>query len=75
MIRRTDNLSNYIDLQIDKKGMEIVESYPEEILLRAVSYLYTRETSRVNRKARRTHPGKGPNGATCRMAGVNESGK
>lgn len=44
MIRRTDNLSNYIDLQIDKKGMEVVESYPEEILLRAVSYLYTRET-------------------------------
>ncbi|MCD6197701.1 MAG: hypothetical protein J7K15_03885 [Deltaproteobacteria bacterium] len=33
------------------------------------------ETSRTNRKVRKTHPGEGLNGATCRMAGVNESGK
>jgi len=32
------------------------------------------ETSRANRKVRKTHPGEGLNGATCRMAGVNESG-
>jgi hypothetical protein len=32
------------------------------------------ETSRANRKVWKTHPGEGPNGATCRMAGVNESG-
>ncbi|MFC1886561.1 hypothetical protein ACFLZM_05845 [Thermodesulfobacteriota bacterium] len=25
--------------------------------------------------AGRSHPGEGPNGAACRMAGVNESGK
>ena len=32
------------------------------------------ETSRANRKVRKTHFGEGPNGATCRMAGVNERG-
>jgi len=31
------------------------------------------ETSRE--QPRRTHPGEGLNGATCRVAGVNESGK
>ncbi|MBW1796200.1 MAG: hypothetical protein JRJ38_17570 [Deltaproteobacteria bacterium] len=30
------------------------------------------ETSRT--KVRRSHPAKGPNGAACRMAGVNERG-
>ena len=44
MIRRTDNLKNCIDLQLNKKGMEVVGNYPEEVLRRAVSYLYTKET-------------------------------
>ena len=44
MVRHTDNLKNYIDLQLDKKGMEVVGNYPEEVLRRAVSYLYTKET-------------------------------
>ncbi len=44
MIRLTDILKNYTDLQLDKKGMEVVGNYPEEILRRAVSYLYTKET-------------------------------
>ena len=44
MVRHTDNLKNYIDLQLNKKGMEIVGNYPEEVLRRAVSYLYTKET-------------------------------
>jgi hypothetical protein len=44
MIRRTENLKNCIDLQLNKKGMEVVGNYPEEVLRRAVSYLYTKET-------------------------------
>lgn len=44
IIRRTDSLRNYVTLQLDKKGMEIVENYPKEVLLRAISYLYTKET-------------------------------
>jgi hypothetical protein len=37
------------------------------------------ETSRASQRrekyTRRPHPGEGPNGAACRMAGVNESGQ
>ena len=44
MVRHTDNLKNYMDLQLNKKGMELVGNYPEEVLRRAVSYLYTKET-------------------------------
>jgi len=32
------------------------------------------ETSRANRKVRRTHPGEGPNGGPSRMVGINERG-
>jgi len=44
MIRRTDKLEECIALQLDKKGIEVVEQYPEEILQRAVSYLFIKET-------------------------------
>jgi len=44
MVRHTDNLKNYMDLQLNKRGMELVGNYPEEVLRRAVSYLYTKET-------------------------------
>ncbi|MDO9528089.1 MAG: Fic family protein [Syntrophales bacterium] len=44
MIRQTDILKNCIDLQLDKKGMGVVGNYPKEVLRRAVSYLYTKET-------------------------------
>jgi len=44
MIRKTDALKYCVDLQLDKKGMEIVGNYPEEVLRRAISYLYTKET-------------------------------
>jgi hypothetical protein len=44
MIRQTNTLKNCIALQLEKKGMEVVGNYPEEILRRAVSYLYTKET-------------------------------
>ncbi|MDH3974512.1 MAG: Fic family protein [Deltaproteobacteria bacterium] len=44
MIRRTDELEDYIDLQLDKKGIEVIGQYPPEIIQRAVSYLFTRET-------------------------------
>ncbi len=44
VILKTDILKNYLDLQLDQKGIDIVERYPEEILRRAVSYLYTKET-------------------------------
>lgn len=44
MIRVTDKLKNCIDLQLDKKGMDVVGSYSAEVLRRAVSYLYTKET-------------------------------
>ena len=42
--RRTDTLENYIALQLNKKSEEIVGGYPEDVLKRAVSYLYTKET-------------------------------
>lgn len=42
--RRTDTLENYIALQLNKKSKEIVGEYPEDVLKRAVSYLYTKET-------------------------------
>jgi hypothetical protein len=44
MVRITDTLINCIDLQLDKKGMEVVGNYSAEVLRRAVSYLYTKET-------------------------------
>ena len=44
MIRLTGTLKNCIDLQLDKKGVEIVGNYSAEVLRRAVSYLYTKET-------------------------------
>jgi hypothetical protein len=44
MIRRTDTLKKCIDLQLDKKGMQVIGNYSAEILRRAVSYLYTKET-------------------------------
>ena len=44
MIRRTDTLKKCIDLQLDKKGMEVVGNYSAEVLRRAGSYLYTKET-------------------------------
>ena len=44
MIRLTDTLKEGIDLQLDKKGMEVVGNYSAEVLHRAVSYLYTKET-------------------------------
>ena len=44
MIRLSDTLKKCIDLQLDKKGMEVVGNYSAEVLRRAVSYLYTKET-------------------------------
>jgi hypothetical protein len=44
MIRLTDTLKKCIDLQLDQKGMEVVGNYSAEVLRRAVSYLYTKET-------------------------------
>jgi len=44
MIRKTEALKNCVNLQLDKKGMEVVGNYPEEVLRRAISYLYTKET-------------------------------
>ncbi|MEA1928894.1 MAG: Fic family protein, partial [Candidatus Auribacterota bacterium] len=44
IIRRTDNLRNYIDLELDRKGMEVIGNYPEHVLQRAITYLYTKET-------------------------------
>ena len=44
MIRQTEKLKNFVDLQLDKKAKEIIGAYPGKVLLRAVSYLYTKET-------------------------------
>ena len=44
MIRLSDTLKKCIDLQLDKKGMEVVGNYSAEVLRLAVSYLYTKET-------------------------------
>ena len=44
MIRKTETLKNYINLRLDERSMEVIGRYPVDVLQRALSYLYTKET-------------------------------
>jgi hypothetical protein len=44
MIRKTETLKNYINIRLDERSIKIVGRYPADVLQRALSYLYTKET-------------------------------
>ncbi len=44
LVRRTAELKRYEALGLDKQARDLLKQYPEELLRRAVSYLYTKET-------------------------------
>lgn len=44
IIRRTDKISEMEDIDLRKRCEDLVISYPPELLRRALSYLYTKET-------------------------------
>ena len=44
IIRKTDTLRNYINIRLDQKSLEVVGRYPQDVLQRALTYLYTKET-------------------------------
>ena len=60
LVRRTDKLNEYESRKLDDRAESLLRQYPEELLRRAVSYLYTKETKssfeieRVEPSARRT---------------------
>lgn len=43
-IRRTDELRRFEELHLDRNAAELVASYPADLLYRASSYLYAKET-------------------------------
>jgi hypothetical protein len=43
-IRKTDTLKNYINLRLNERSMDVIGKYPKDVLQRAFSYLYTKET-------------------------------
>lgn len=44
MVRRTEALENYINLRLEERSKKVIGEYPADVLQRALSYLYTRET-------------------------------
>ena len=44
VIRRTDAINRYINTDFSARCQKVVEAYPPELLRRALSYLYTKET-------------------------------
>jgi Fic family protein len=44
MVRRTQRLQDFERAGLEQRGRQIMESYPVELLKRALGYLYTRET-------------------------------
>ena len=44
MIRRTDTLRRFEDMDLPKRCQQVISAYPPELLKRALSYLYTKET-------------------------------
>ncbi|MFC1539895.1 Fic family protein [Gemmatimonadota bacterium] len=43
-VRRTDGLREFHEANLTERGTQVVSAYPPELLKRALSYLYTRET-------------------------------
>lgn len=44
MIRRTGQLAAFIEARFDERCQQVLRQYPEEVLRRALDYLYTKET-------------------------------
>lgn len=44
LIRRTPELEAFIKQDLGKKSLDVIKKYPQAVLQRAVSYLYTKET-------------------------------
>ena len=44
IVRKTRVLENYVNLRLEEKSKEVIERYPEDVLYRALAYLYTKET-------------------------------
>jgi hypothetical protein len=44
VVRKSDELKKYVDLNLPAKAEDVVRKYPDEVLQRALSYLYTKET-------------------------------
>lgn len=44
MVRKTDKLKRYEELNLSQKSKDILTKYPDKLLKRALSYLYTKET-------------------------------
>ena len=44
MLRRTDTLRAFESANLTERYKQVVESYPEHLLKRALSYLYMKET-------------------------------
>ena len=44
VIRRTDTINRYIHTDFNERCQKVVAAYPPELLRRALSYLYTKET-------------------------------
>lgn len=44
LVRRTDELSRFEALRLDKRAADLVKTYPSELLYRAAQYLYAKET-------------------------------
>lgn len=44
VVRRTETISRFMDLDLAARCAELIRAYPSELLKRALSYLYTKET-------------------------------
>lgn len=44
IVRKSEKLKDYQDKNLSKKSKELIKNYPEALLKRAMSYLYTKET-------------------------------
>jgi fido (protein-threonine AMPylation protein) len=44
IVRKTETLKNYMNLRLDERSKEVIGRYPLDVLQRALSYLYTKET-------------------------------
>lgn len=44
MVRRTETITRFVDRDLATRCAELIRAYPSELLTRALSYLYTKET-------------------------------
>lgn len=44
LIRKTDFVKKYMEIDFQERTKQVIDKYPEDILQRAISYLFTKET-------------------------------